>query len=174
MGYFFDRFENDALNKAYEYLESITPLSYDCGKICGGRCCKGGENDGMLLFPGEESYFRNRDGFTVRTDPATGYDEVICSGNCARADRPLACRIFPLFIYAVEKNGKIFLGIASDTRAHGVCPLSGDEISFSKEFERKLRIISKIFEHDSEICNFLLDISRKITDFGAFSTTQLQ
>lgn len=174
MGYFFHEFKNEALNKAYELLENVTPFKFDCGTLCGSKCCKGGDGSGMLLFPGEEIFFRHRNGFTVRKDPATGYDEVICTGKCNRSDRPLACRIFPLFVYSVKKNGKTFSGIAPDTRARGVCPLCDCGINYSKEFERRLRIISKIFENDSEICNFLIDLSHTITDFGVFSGTQLQ
>lgn len=29
------------IKKAYELLERVTPLRYDCGKLCDGLCCKG-------------------------------------------------------------------------------------------------------------------------------------
>ncbi len=66
MGYFYNRFDNDSLNKAYELLENCTPLKFDCGALCGGKCCKGGDNDGMILFPGEEKYYAGKSGFTVK------------------------------------------------------------------------------------------------------------
>ena len=42
------------LKTCYSLLRNTTPLDYDCGKICGGKCCKGDNKTGMLLFPGEE------------------------------------------------------------------------------------------------------------------------
>ena len=42
------------LQKALDELENITPLKpFNCGKLCSARCCSGGDNDGMGLFPGE-------------------------------------------------------------------------------------------------------------------------
>ena len=41
------------LQKALDELENITPLKpFNCGKLCSARCCCGGDNDGMGLFPG--------------------------------------------------------------------------------------------------------------------------
>lgn len=170
MRYFFNRFENDALNYAYEMLESVTPLRTDCGKLCGGKCCNGDENDGMLLFPHEKDFFCSSDCFTVKNDPATGYDEVICNGKCDRKERPLACRIFPFFFFASKQNdGSVKLGVLPDTRARGVCPILNRNEPVSKEFERKMRMIAAVFEKDSDICDFLIDVTNIITDFGAFS-----
>jgi hypothetical protein len=43
-----------AYKRAYARLGRLTPIPADCGKLCGKRCCQGGEDDGMILFPGEE------------------------------------------------------------------------------------------------------------------------
>ena len=50
---------HEALEKARELLENVTPLKTDCGKVCGGRCCRPleAEETGMLLFPGEEDFY---------------------------------------------------------------------------------------------------------------------
>ncbi len=48
----------------------------------------------MLLFPGEEAYYINKDGYQIKQ--ADGALLLICSGTCRREDRPLSCRIFPL------------------------------------------------------------------------------
>ena len=170
MSYFYNKFGNDTINKAYELLEAVTPLSDDCGKLCNGRCCHGSENDGMLLFPHEKEYFLGLHGFTVKNDGKTGLDEVICNGTCERKDRPLSCRIFPLFFYASkDPNGIVKIGVSADTRSHGVCPLVDKNMSFDREFERKMRMVSRIFEKDEEICDYLLNVTKIITDFGAFS-----
>ena len=47
------------IKKAYEMLERVTPLTYDCGKLCSGKCCKGDGNIGMWLFPYEEEILTN-------------------------------------------------------------------------------------------------------------------
>ena len=51
---------NPVLRTAREKLKDVTPLKRDCGRVCGAACCRSpeGEETGMLLFPGEEEYFR--------------------------------------------------------------------------------------------------------------------
>ena len=45
--------KEEVILKCYKILENETPLNFDCGKICKNKCCKGDENTGMLLFPGQ-------------------------------------------------------------------------------------------------------------------------
>ena len=40
---------------ARDLLRELTPLKTDCGRLCGGACCEGDEETGMLLFPGEDA-----------------------------------------------------------------------------------------------------------------------
>lgn len=44
-------------------LDTVAPLSKDCGMLCSGACCKDGESErkGMLLFPFEEKVLNIRD-----------------------------------------------------------------------------------------------------------------
>ncbi len=44
-----------AVLSARAALSDLTPLLTDCGRLCGVACCKGDEQTGMLLFPGEEA-----------------------------------------------------------------------------------------------------------------------
>mgnify|MGYP006909836008 CR=1 FL=1 len=46
-----------AVLSARAALSDLTPLLTDCGRLCGFACCKGDEQTGMLLFPGEEALF---------------------------------------------------------------------------------------------------------------------
>jgi hypothetical protein len=110
---------HDALRKARELLENVTPLKTDCGKVCGGRCCRPLETEetGMLLFPGEEELYREKAGWKLR-ETAAGV-LAVCPGNCERSERPLACRIFPLL--PVIRDGAV--KVAADQRAGAVCPL---------------------------------------------------
>ena len=108
-----------ALQAARDLLENVTPLRTDCGRVCGGKCCRSleGEETGMLLFPGEEEEYRGKDGWKL-TETAAG-TLAICPGTCDRKERPLACRLFPLMPVIREDGVKA----AADQRAKGVCPL---------------------------------------------------
>ena len=72
---------------------------------------------GMLLFPGEEACYAGKPGWKLRKTSAGTL--LICPGDCARDERPLACRIFPLL--PVIRNGEV--KVAADQRARAVCPL---------------------------------------------------
>ena len=125
----------EIIEKARKYLENVTPVKGDCGKLCGSLCCKNlysdnsynfdnSDNDGeagMWLFPGEEELYKNNKNFTVI--PANGnnsYPFILCElfgqtasaknsgGFCARNERPLFCRLFPYFplVRQVRRGGE--------------------------------------------------------------------
>lgn len=91
--------------KAWLELEKSTPLSGDCGVICAKKCCMGTDSDGMLLFPGEESLYKDSGSwYTIKDSGVTLPGNIkiklfTCIGNCQRELRPLSCRIFPLMPY---------------------------------------------------------------------------
>ena len=111
----------EAVEKARECLEKVTPLESDCGELCAARCCRSleGEETGMLLFPGEEERYQHMEGWKVLSGSAGNV--VVCPGRCNRNERPLSCRIFPLL--PVVRKGEI--RAAMDQRASAVCPLAG-------------------------------------------------
>lgn len=111
----------DVLWTAREKLKDVTPLKRDCGRVCGARCCDPleGEETGMLLFPGEEACYAGQPGWALR-DTAMGW-MAVCSGRCDRAERPLACRMFPL-LPVPDRDGKVRALV--DLRARAVCPLA--------------------------------------------------
>ena len=113
-----------AVLRARALLETLTPLRDDCGRLCAGACCQGDETTGMLLFPGEDALYAGcafgrvlPAGFSLGGGQAKLF---VCGGQCPRAQRPLACRLFPLFL-AFTKNGGT--RVRMDTRAASVCPL---------------------------------------------------
>ena len=114
-----------ALEEAKRLLEQVTPLRTDCGRVCGGACCRSlaGEETGMLLFPGEEAAYTSLPGWTLRDTPAGTL--AICPGTCDRALRPLACRLFPL-LPLLRADG---VHVAMDARARAVCPLARQGLS---------------------------------------------
>ena len=163
MGYFYRRFSDESLNILYELLEDVTPLRDDCGLLCGAACCKGDGNDGMLLFPGEKEAFEGKEGYVVRYNAAYGCDEVICSGSCQRAERPLSCRIYPYFFY---NNGEGRVTVAPDLRALGRCPLAEEGAGASPLFLRRMRMAALVLERDPAQTAFLRQIGAALTDFG--------
>ncbi|MBR3768568.1 MAG: hypothetical protein IKL10_10090 [Clostridia bacterium] len=156
---------NNFILKAYEYLESVTPYEFDCGKICDKKCCKGSNSDGMLLLPGEEKLFEHKENFSVYFDDKYNSLAVRCNGNCNRNERPFSCRIFPYFIYFTRDNEKCT--VAPDIRAIDFCPILEDKSTVNRKFLRALRITGKLFSADDTIKDYLINISELITDFNS-------
>ncbi len=144
---------DNAVKNAYDILGTLTPLKADCGMLCGGACCKGGENDGMRLFPSEQTSFKtvkiaetevynkgiNRKICTGKTGDNATVELCVCNGKCNRTMRPLACRIFPLFPL-ILKDGTIT--VAADARAYRLCPLvkkMPKNVKFDKSFVTAVR-----------------------------------
>ena len=76
----------------------------------------------MLLFPGEEAYYRGKAGFEV-LEAAQG-PLLVCSGSCEREERPLSCRLFPL-LPVVRAEG---VKVAMDARARAACPMAAQGV----------------------------------------------
>ena len=117
--------EIHAVLAARELLENLTPLKTDCGRLCQGACCQGDEATGMLLFPGEEALYKDcAFARVVPTDFSLGGTPaqlLVCDGRCDRKNRPLACRLFPLFLKFREDQPPV---LRMDARARAVCPLT--------------------------------------------------
>ncbi len=119
-----------AVLSARALLSGLTPLKADCGRLCGGACCQGDEATGMLLFPGEEALYAHcafahvlPAGFSLGRQ---GVSLLVCQGRCERENRPLACRLFPLFLRFREDGST---RVVMDRRARALCPLTGYGLS---------------------------------------------
>ncbi len=119
------------LRAARTLLEAETPLRGDCGRLCGGACCRADETgeNGMLLYPFEDRLYRTPiEGFAYRLVPDDtlyhGGFRLVCEGSCPRAHRPLACRLFPLRV-RLQPNAAGVPGCKAelDPRSWAVCPL---------------------------------------------------
>lgn len=106
-------------------LQTLTPLKSDCGRLCSGACCQGDDATGMLLFPDEEALYTDCTfAEIVSADFSLGGKQallLVCRGACERKNRPLACRLFPLFL-TFTKSGEP--KVRMDRRAACVCPLT--------------------------------------------------
>lgn len=146
--------------RAFALLDELTPLTADCGHICGKACCKGDETQGMRLFPHEGTVL-------PMTDTEDGGRLAVCAGECCRAQRPLACRIFPLFPY-VHADGHISAEI--DLRAYRLCPLAthANGVKFDPRFIRAVRRVGRLLARDPEILAYMKEVSAEIDTFRLF------
>ncbi|MBR4038781.1 MAG: hypothetical protein IKJ11_01630 [Clostridia bacterium] len=141
-------------------VENLTPLKTDCGRLCAGACCQGDDATGMLLFPGEEAFYDGCTfgriipaGFSLGGAPAQLF---VCGGTCDRANRPLACRLFPLFL-RFKEDGVTKLRI--DLRAKAVCPLTDYGIrSLDPDFRQAARKAYDILLEDDACAAYLRDL----------------
>lgn len=154
----------EVLQRARQRLDTLTPLRTDCGLVCSGACCRSlpGEETGMLLFPGEEAYYDGLPGYTVTR--VTQGSLLICSGRCERADRPLACRLFPL-LPVLRPDG---VKVAVDLRAKTVCPLAQQGRSaMLEDFQEAVREVGRMLAEDQTQRAFLEALTRQQDELKA-------
>ena len=138
---------------AREKLNDVTPLRRDCGRVCSAACCRslGGEETGMLLFPGEAENYAGKDGWEIR--PAAQGELLICPGQCDRAERPLSCRLFPLLPLPREDGS---IRVVTDLRAKAVCPLAGQgKTAMDPAFIEAVRETGEMLMRDEKQAAFL-------------------
>jgi len=121
--------------EARRLLADVTPLPFDCGTLCGHRCCTDfGPDEGVYLIPGELPLFDGTEDFTRWQFHATReyefapswerrFDAVPflqCTRLCDRTKRPFECRTYPLLPY-LRPDGE--LEMRYSFLAQGLCPL---------------------------------------------------
>lgn len=151
---------HSAVLAARDCLKTLTPLKTDCGKLCLGACCQGDETTGMLLFPGEEAFYENCSfARIIPADFSLGGQDVqlfVCSGACERDNRPLACRLFPLFLKFKEDG---VTRLRMDVRAKAVCPLTDYGIrALDPDFKQAARRAYDILLEDETCAAYLRDL----------------
>ncbi|MFA7637444.1 MAG: hypothetical protein WCX81_06745 [Monoglobales bacterium] len=154
----------DFYTQIYKLTENVTPLPVDCGKLCDGCCCKGDEDTGMYLFPGEKVMYEDnpswakirKSGFTFGS---YRIDFLSCTGSCDRSLRPLACRIFPLFPY-IDISGE--LHVMMDPRGKGICPLirAMNMSDLDKRFCDMVTYVLKLMLKNPLLYSYLFELSR--------------
>lgn len=152
------------LEEVRRLLEDVTPLKTDCGRVCGGACCRSleGETTGMLLFPGEEDLYEEAEGFSMQ--PVTGGLLLICPGRCDRRERPLACRLFPL-LPLLRADG---IHVAVDARARAVCPLSRHgKDALDPAFVEAVRKAGELLAEDPQQAAFLQQVTQEHDELTA-------
>lgn len=136
----------------YRLLNRVSPISGDCGKLCGASCCtvSGDYSDemmGIYLYPGEEQ-IHDPDcswlSWTVEKAedydfPDSWYGEIYfvrCKTppHCPREMRPFQCRTFPLTPHITEDG--ILTLIYNDEDLPYKCPLIEEKIPLNDDFVR--------------------------------------
>ncbi|MBQ1408070.1 MAG: hypothetical protein IIY88_08065 [Eubacterium sp.] len=134
----------------YRLLDKVSPIEYDCGKLCGAACCTAESEEaemGIYLLPGEDKIHDRADEWlTWSAEEAGDYDFpeswqgkvyfVRCAGpaHCKRELRPIQCRTFPLVPHITE-DGELLL-IYNDMELPYRCPLIDDVMALDERFCR--------------------------------------
>lgn len=149
---------------AYSEIGAQTPISADCGALCGARCCKGEQGSGMIVFPGEESILASH-GFSLTQKNMDGYpvSYAFCSGRCRRIFRPLSCRIFPLAPFFHENT----LSVDEDPRARPLCPLIAQHAVEAKFYDAVYRAFLVLIK-DPVICEMLTHYTAMLEEYRNF------
>ena len=152
--------KDELYRRAFHLLGACTPLRTDCGVLCKKACCKGDDNTGMLLFPGERTSLPVRE--------ADGRRVAVCSGQCERETRPLSCRLFPLFPVPDGRGG---LTAVPDVRG-AVCPLvrHASQVRFSSRFRARVAAVGRLLMTDADCRAFLESVWREMDETEALRT----
>lgn len=134
----------------YRLLDRVSPVDYDCGKLCQAACCTcsdpSSEDElGIYLYPGEDKIHDKKDSWLEWTSENAEDFEfpdswsgkvyfVKCKTppNCPRQKRPFQCRTFPLTPH-LHEDGRLEL-IYNDVELPYSCPLIEDEIPLNEDF----------------------------------------
>ena len=152
--------------RCYALLQELTPLAADCGAVCGGACCRDtGEDNGMLLFPGEREFLAAAWPDAAFRQTAGGGWLLTCDGACDRRMRPLSCRIFPLFPM-LGADGRIRAEL--DPRAFRVCPLVqwAQRVCLQRDFVRTVRRVGRLLAADEACRLFLQEQTHELEAWG--------
>ncbi len=166
--------KNDT-ERIYSLLESVTPLKFDCGKLCESACCKSNvfsdDCEGMQLLPFEREYLSNK-GFEIKDTRDASF--IFCGGKCDRKYRPFMCRIFPYYIRISQNGASTRIHILPDPRALSFCPVAKrikgarTNIVFKRNILKCARILmkdkacAKELIKTSEECDSIYELYKKI------------
>lgn len=140
----------EIIEKIHEKLNEVSPVDYDCGRLCGEICCTYDDetysNNDLIIYllPGEELLYDSSKSFELIYYDITeinyphswknGVYTVRCINppNCDREIRPIQCRTFPLIPH-IDKNNHFYL-IFDESQYPYKCPLINENIELNEDF----------------------------------------
>ena len=137
-----------SIEKIYDRLDKVSPVDFDCGKLCGEICCVydseeyPNEDLALFLLPGEELMYED-------SDPP----------RCDRSIRPIQCRTFPLVPH-ISKNGDFHL-VLDESEFPYKCPIIERHIQFSHDFLRETYDVWKTLIKNPLVYDFVDMDSRR-------------
>jgi hypothetical protein len=176
------------IEEARRMLENVTPLAFDCGTLCGNKCCNdyAPESDlefGVYLIPGELPLYDGAEDWCTWTAHSTQVEEfapswkkygsipfMMCHSLCNREKRPFECRTYPLapFLHA---DGRLEMKYAP--WACGVCPLTERYAvaELQPEFVAATHRAWSLLLADPEMLDHVKWLSAQIRDFEKLPRT---
>ena len=174
--------------EARRLLADVTPLDFDCGTLCGHKCCRDDafqeESEvGVYLIPGELPLFDGTEdwlrwGFhsTREYDFAPSWEEhgqipfMRCHKLCQREKRPLECRIYPLQPL-LHEDGRLEMVYAP--WAVGFCPLTEryTVADLRPDFVAAVHQAWSLLIQDPEMLDHVKWLSEQIRAFQALPLT---
>ena len=168
----------ELIEKIYELLDGVSPVDFDCGKLCGEICCVyDGEdyaNDDLIIYllPGEEKIVKSSDNFELIYIEDAGevkYPFSWKSGvyglkclnppRCQREIRPIQCRTFPLIPH-INKDDELLL-IFDESEFPYECSLIHDNIELNYDFIQKTYWAWEILTRNKLVYDLISMDSRK-------------
>ena len=80
-----------------------------------------------------------------------------------RTERPLACRIFPLFPIVYEEDGKTKIKVIRDPRAT-MCPIVRSSKRVDPSFVRQVRMAARYLIRDEKILDYMKNVSLELLE----------
>lgn len=161
----------------YKLLDRVSPVDFDCGKICNSACCSVDEeliydanltedDMGIYLFPGEDKLHRKNDSWiNWQSHEADDFDFppswhgkihfIRCKTppTCPRKIRPLQCRTYPLYPY-IDDDDTLHLIYYPHFTPYS-CPLIDSRIPLSERFCKATFTVWKRLIEDSLIYDLI-------------------
>lgn len=165
------------MEEIYERLDKVTPVDFDCGKLCDEVCCvydrkeNPGEELILYLMPGEELMYEDSDYFklyTIETNAPDYLDDwedtmfiVKCTypPQCDRKIRPIQCRTFPLIPH-ISLEDEFHL-VFDESEYPYTCPLVDEKIKLNDDFVNETYSVWKMLINNPVVYDLVKTDSRR-------------
>lgn len=171
----------ETYRELYEKLDTVGPVPFDCGMLCGKACCGVSEYErpveddsmGMYLFPGEEAFQKQDPDWLYWNNETVLQEDVAPEGafpqellghtlcfvkcraplHCHREHRPLQCRMFPVLPHLLNPgtNRERLVLIWNDMDLPYFCPLIEEETEPDTDWLRAVYEVWTVLLQDADI-----------------------